>query len=203
MRTRTPIFARNFSIWSTSSLLLACASVHAKPVSTTLTQLSVSGAAQRPQAAVNCDDISIGSSLKDGRVDDVVNAGAVRPDYLSGQVHFSQSEPHTFYIRGSTPLANIDPVIYSMQNSGSVEEGKHELRAQSHVRRENNLVMIDVNYADTQCDGDYELMQMDVHLANGCGVLSPQWLVACDASKSSAKKDTNAFENLFVVTGDG
>ena len=58
-------------------------------MATTLTQLSVSGVTQQPQAAINCEDIYIGSSLKDGLVDDVVNGGAVRPDYLAGSVHFS------------------------------------------------------------------------------------------------------------------
>ena len=44
---------------------------------------------------------------------------------------------------------------------------------------------------------------MDVHLANGCGVLSPQWLVNCDAATTAQTEANNAFENLLVVTSDG
>ena len=133
--------------------------VQARPGVTTLTQL---GSVVKVPPMIDCEDIMIGSNLKDGLVDDVVAAGAVRPNYLSGSVQFSQSAPHTFYIRGSSPLANNDPIVYSMNNSVTNEEVKQELRAITNVSRESDLLKVEVSYADTPCQNEYELMQMDV-----------------------------------------
>ena len=156
---KSSFYAKTSKSIKISAVMLVSKVVQARPGVTTLTQL---GSVVKVPPMINCEDIMIGSNLKDGLVDDVVAAGAVRPNYLSGSVQFSQSAPHTFYIRGSSPLANNDPIVYSMNNSVTNEEVKQELRAITNVSRENDLLKVEVSYADTPCQNEYELMQMDV-----------------------------------------
>ena len=63
---------------------------------------------------------------------------------------------------------------------------------------------MEVNYANTECRDEYELMQMDIPLIEGCGTLSPQWFVKCDLTEAEqVAGGINAFDYLQVTTGDG
>ena len=47
------------------------------------------------------------------QLSDVVSDGAIRGDYYDAEEQFLQSEPHIFYIKGTTPVRTA-PVVHSM-----------------------------------------------------------------------------------------
>ena len=64
------------------------------------------------------------------------------------------------------------------------------------------MLKVEVKYSDKECTTDYELMQMDIPLGEGCGTLSPQWFVRCDVIEE-ANKNVSAFDHLHVMTDKG
>ena len=52
---------------------------------------------------------------------DVVLGGALVSEFTAAQMEFTQSQSHTFYIRGSTDI-NGDPTVFSLTNDDSDKE---------------------------------------------------------------------------------
>ena len=63
-----------------------------------------------------------------------------------------------------------------------------------------DMVKVEVRYEE-QCEGDFELMQMDIPLSDGCGMITPQWIVKCDMKDQG--KNQNVFDYLQVLTNQG
>ena len=102
---------------------------------------------------------------------DVVRDGLLRSEFADAETEFLQSRPHSFFIRGSTALAGA-PSIYSL-NTSQDDSTAEELLAFTELDNSANLVKIGVRYSERPCKDEYELMQMDLPLAGGCGTLSP------------------------------
>jgi len=150
-----------------------------------------------PTIINNCDDFSIGT-----RPDlvDVVRQGAVRAEFMGAEFEFSQSIPHSFFMKGSVALAG-NPIVYSL-NSSQDDSTVEELLAFTSVETSLNMLKVEVKYSDKECRDDFELMQMDIPLADGCGTLSAQWFVICDIL-DKGNRTPSAYDHLHVVTGRG
>ena len=129
---------------------------------------------------LNCDDINIGTME---HLSDVVIEGQLKADYMAAQFEFAQSQPHTFYIKGTTHLSG-PPTVYSLTNDDSAKE----LMAFTQVENSHGIVKVEVKYSDKECTNELELMQMDIPLQSGCGTLSPQWFVKCDMVDAGQQK---------------
>ena len=94
-----------------------------------------------------------------------------------------ESQPHSFYITGAA--------------SNEINATSTASLTQAVV---NEAVKLNVDYPTTLCsNGGQTPMKMDIALGHGCGTLSPQWLVKCDANG----KNEDNWNNLHAVTADG
>lgn len=64
------------------------------------------------------------------------------------------------------------------------------------------MLKVEVTYSEKECHDDYELMQMEIPLADDCGTLSAQWLVKCDIL-DNGKKTMTVYDHLHIMTSQG
>lgn len=72
----------------------------------------------------------------------MVNEGAVRGDYAEASQNFKQSEPHIFYVKGTTYLRTV-PAIHSLL---SLDEGSTALGAYVHLETHGLLRKVKISY---------------------------------------------------------
>ena len=72
-----------------------------------------------------------------------------------------QSEPHYFYIKGAQNLITGIPKVYLPNWKSSESQGKKEFTASVKGELDDStehVIEVEVNYAQRNCDKDYELM---------------------------------------------
>ena len=148
--------------------------------------LQTAAAAVGALHAINCNNIQVGTTED---LSDVVRDGVIRAEYSSAEFQHSQSLPHTYYIRGLDD-AKLDgsPIVHSVRNnSHSGPTAADGLVAFTQMTNSNDkMFKVEVNYSDKNCQGEQELMQMDINLVGDCPTLSPQWYVKCDNTAEGA-----------------
>ena len=74
-------------------------------------------------------------------------------------MEFQQSEPHTFFVQGSTQL-NGNPSVYSLGDTTHRDDSAKQLVAFTESERlPGGLTRIQVRYSQDHCNGDGEIVE--------------------------------------------